>query len=181
MVSQALLPGGASLSGLRICRAELEFWMPLQPLQTMALDELLRRHLWAGEPRPALKPQTVEGLLMGFADLVLESAGRYQVLDYKSNRLGSSPSHYTPAALQAAVLEHRYDLQAALYLLALHRLLQQRLGPRYHLDTHLGAAHFVFLRGIDQAGGHLISVEPDAAWLLPLDELLGRPGASSHT
>jgi exodeoxyribonuclease V beta subunit len=110
---------------------------------------------------------------MGFADLVVESQGRLEVLDHKSNRLAEGPAGYTPAALKAAVLEHRYDLQAAVYLLSLHRLLRVRLGAAYHPPSHLGCAHFLFLRGIDQPGGHLVSIPADMAWLEPLDALLG--------
>jgi exodeoxyribonuclease V beta subunit len=179
VVSQPFLPGGQSLNQLTLARAELEFWMPMQTLDTRAIDALLQQQLWPGEPRPALKPQSLEGLLMGFADLVFDSEGRFSVLDYKSNRLGDGPAHYSPAALRTTVLEHRYDLQAALYLLALHRLLGQRLGPAYRPQDHLGSAHFLFLRGIDQPDGHLLSIAPDAAWLKPLDQLMGSFAANT--
>ena len=175
VVSQPFLPGGQSLNQLKVARAELEFWMPLQPLDTGAIDTLLQQHLWPGEARPALKPQSLEGLLMGFADLVFESQGRFAVLDYKSNRLGDGPKDYSPGTLKATVLEHRYDLQAAIYLLALHRLLGHRLGQAYRPPEHLGSAHFLFLRGIDQADGHLLSITPDVAWLEPLNQLMGAP------
>ncbi|MFM8929498.1 MAG: UvrD-helicase domain-containing protein [Betaproteobacteria bacterium] len=173
VVREPLLPSGQALCELQVARAELEFWMPMQPLDTRALDSLLLQHLWPGEPRPALRPQRLEGLLMGFADLVVESQGRLEVLDHKSNRLADGPRGYTTAALKAAVLEHRYDLQAAVYLLSLHRLLRVRLGSAYRPQSHLGSAHFLFLRGIDQPGGHLVSIPADLAWLEPLDALLG--------
>jgi exodeoxyribonuclease V beta subunit len=174
VVTQPLLSGGVCLREVRTMRAELEFWMPIKKLDTHSLDNLLQQHLWPGQPRPALQPRQLEGLILGFADLVLESCGRYEVLDYKSNRLGPGPEHYTTASLQTAVLEHRYDVQAAIYLLALHRLLQSRLGDRYKLQQHLGAAHFLFLRGIDQADGHLISIHPDTVWLDPLNQMFER-------
>ena len=44
--------------------------------------------------------------------------------------------------------EHRYDVQAALYMLALHRLLKLRLGQSYRAEQHLGGAVYLFLRGI---------------------------------
>lgn len=180
VVRAPLLPTGQALCELPVARAELEFWMPMQPLDTRALDSLLMQHLWPGEPRPALRPQRLEGLLMGFADLVVESQGRLEVLDHKSNRLAEGPRGYTPAALKAAVLEHRYDLQAAVYLLSLHRLLRVRLGAAYRPQSHLGCAHFLFLRGIDQPGGHLVSIPADIAWLEPLDALLGPTPATGE-
>ena len=70
-------------------------------------------------------------------------------MDYKTNYLGPDGSAYDAAALSQAMLKHRYDVQAALYLLALHRLLQHRLGALYAPDTHLGGALYFFLRGLD--------------------------------
>ena len=49
---------------------------------------------------------------------------------------------------------HRYDIQGALYMLALHRLLKSRLGAVYQPETHLGGAIFLFLRGIDNQQTH---------------------------
>jgi len=70
--------------------------------------------------------------------------------------------------------EHRYDVQGAIYLLALHRLLRQRLGVRYDPSRHLGGALYLFLRGIEgpQAGCYV--VEAHAGWLDELDAALGR-------
>ncbi|MCP6484539.1 hypothetical protein NL492_27415, partial [Klebsiella pneumoniae] len=77
--------------------------------------------------RPALPQRSLHGMLMGFADLVFCHEGRYWVLDYKSNHLGPDGAAYGREALARAMLHHRYDVQAALYLLALHRLLRSRL------------------------------------------------------
>ena len=87
-------------------------------------------------------------MLMGFADLVFEHNGRYWVLDYKSNHLGVNGSAYTAQALDAAMAAHRYDVQAALYLLALHRLLRARLGAAYVPAQHLGGALYFFTYGL---------------------------------
>src|SRR3546814_9688610 len=65
-----------------------------------------------------------------FIDLLLCVDGRYYVLDYKSNYLGPDASAYTQAAMQAAMLAHRYELQGLLYQLALHRLLRARSEER---------------------------------------------------
>ena len=88
-------------------------------------------------------------MLMGFADLVFEHGGKYWVLDYKSNHLGDGDADYYSSALARAMAEHRYDVQAALYLLALHRLLKSRLGSSYQPEEHLGGAVYLFLRGIE--------------------------------
>jgi exodeoxyribonuclease V beta subunit len=101
-----------------------------------------------GIPRPELQASELHGMLMGFMDLVFEHNGRYWVLDYKSNALGTTDSAYDETALQQAMAGHRYDVQAALYALALHRLLKSRMGPRYDPDQHLGGALYLFIRGI---------------------------------
>jgi exodeoxyribonuclease V beta subunit len=95
------------------------------------------------------------------------------VLDYKSNALGTGDAAYTEAAMAAAMAEHRYDIQGAIYLLALHRLLRARLGERYDPREQLGGAVFLFLRGIGNEttrGCYLI--EPDTDLLDGLDRLL---------
>lgn len=140
---------GAPLQDLRSLMPEMEFWMPSAHLRASEVDALCRRHLLDGAPRPTLPQRELHGMLMGFADLVFEHAGRYWVLDYKSNSLGEQPAAYDHAALQAAMAHHRYDVQAAIYLLALHRLLRARLGAGYDPSRQLGGALYFFLRGID--------------------------------
>jgi exodeoxyribonuclease V beta subunit len=146
--------GGASLSEIGAVLPEMEFWMPSVALHSAALDRVCRERLLPGQARPALVPRVLQGLLMGFADLVFEHGGRWWVLDYKSNHLGDGDADYHAGALDTAMLAHRYDLQAALYLLALHRLLRHRLGEAYDPALHLGGAVYLFLRGVQgpQAG-----------------------------
>jgi hypothetical protein len=62
-------------------------------------------------------------MFKGFIDLAFELDGRYYVTDYKSNWLGPDIQAYDAMAMEKAILEHRYDLQYVLYLLALHRQL----------------------------------------------------------
>lgn len=175
VTGQALPEWGLALGQLQHCRAELEFWMPLGTLQTPALDSLLRQWVLPGRDRPALRAQRVQGLLMGFADLVIEHQGRYGVLDYKSNRLGPDTQAYEPAALEQAVLDHRYDLQAVIYVIALHRLLRSRLGPRYDPQQHLGPAQFFFIRGLDHAQGGVCTLSLPPPAIEAFDTLLNAP------
>ncbi len=85
-------------------------------------------------------------MLKGFIDLVFEFEGRYYVADWKSNHLGPDDAAYSHEAMRLAVAEKRYDLQFALYLLALHRLLKTRLRD-YDYDRHIGGSLTIFLRG----------------------------------
>jgi len=127
---------------------ELEFWFASRELDSLRLDALICRQLWPDQARPALQRQQLHGMMKGFADLLFECQGRYYLIDYKSNHLGADDAAYACAALSAAILQHRYDIQACLYLLALHRLLKARLGQAYDYERHIGGAVFWFIRGI---------------------------------
>jgi exodeoxyribonuclease V beta subunit len=172
VVSTVLPPVGAALVALRRPLPEMEFWFPSDGLAAAQLDALCRSHLLDGRERPPLPEREWRGMLMGFADLVFEHGGRWWVLDYKSNALGSRDADYDAGALQAAMAEHRYDVQAALYLLALHRLLRLRLGPAYEPARQLGGAVYFFIRGIHGPahGCHHVPAAP--ALLDALDALL---------
>ncbi|MDR3389604.1 MAG: exodeoxyribonuclease V subunit beta [Rudaea sp.] len=148
-VTAPLPPLGLALAGITQHLPEMEFWFPAERLNSALLDTLCRTHILPGQPRPALPERTLHGMLKGFADLVFEHGGKYWVLDYKSNALGGHDADYHAKALADAMLEHRYDVQAALYLLALHRLLRQRLGEAYRPEQQLGGAVYYFLRGFN--------------------------------
>lgn len=130
-------------------------------LGDVAFEKTLRElefHLPSGLITPAQLSQFTasglvfesrRGVLKGFMDLVFEHNGRFHILDWKSNRLGSSTSDYTPAAMEAEIAHHRYELQWQLYTLALHRYLHSRLGADYDPRRHIGTVFYVFLRGVD--------------------------------
>ena len=171
--------GGAALGEVTTLLPEMEFWMPSRRLDSLALDARCREALMPGAPRPALVSRQLDGMLMGFADLVFEHGGRWWVLDYKSNHLGDRDADYDAATLRRAVLDHRYELQAMLYLLALHRLLGQRLGAGYDPDTHLGGAICLFLRGVRGPEAGCVMLRPGAAALAVLDRCLDADGAQA--
>ncbi|HEY4291507.1 exodeoxyribonuclease V subunit beta [Luteibacter sp.] len=152
-------------------RAELEFLFESRHVDTLALDRIVREHTLGGEARPHLASDTVNGMLKGFIDLIVEHDGRWYVIDYKSNHLGPDEAAYTPAAMRRSILEARYELQYALYLLALHRQLRSRLGDAYDYDTHVGGAVYLYLRGVD-GRGHGVHVErPTKAMIDAMDRL----------
>ena len=149
------LPGsaGVRLRDLTHAQPEVPFWLRIDAAaEARGLDRLLLAHIAPGQPRPTLAAVTLHGMLKGFIDLVFEHDGRYFVLDHKSNALGDDDSAYHAEAVQAEVLRQRYDAQAALYLLALHRWLAQRLGTAYDPTRHLGGALCVFWRGVAAPG-----------------------------
>ena len=176
-VVQTRLTGpDAALADLAHVLPEMEFWLPADRIETREIDAQCAKYILPGIGRPALAERQLHGMLMGFADLVFEHQGKFWVLDYKSNRLGDEDADYDSNALSHAMAEHRYDVQAAIYTLALHRLLRMRMGSSYQPDKHLGGAVYLFLRGIKgpQNGVcHIAACEP---LLNALDAMLVEEG-----
>lgn len=166
-------PGRArnfSLASLRTSMAEMEFWVEVHDADLAVVDGLVCQHTLDGVARPKLEPGQLNGMLKGFIDLVFEHEGRYYVADYKSNWLGPDDAAYTPAAMRGAILDARYELQYALYLFALHRLLSLRI-PNYDYDRHIGGAVYLFLRGAHAPGGGVHHERPPRALIESLDRL----------
>ena len=165
------------LADLGSAIGEMEFWLPVQQLDVARLDALITAHCWPGQARPALAPGLLAGMVKGYIDLVFAHAStrgvRYGIADYKSHWLGPDATAYQPHALRAAMLAHRYDVQATLYALALHRLLRARL-PGYDIEQHLGSAAYCFLRGSTAQGCGVITLRPPRALIEALDTVLAQ-------
>lgn len=133
----------------------------------------LRRLLAREQVLPA-----IAGILTGYIDLVLRVGvdgrnARYYVADYKTNRIAAPLArrdsrllHYTQPWLHWEMERHSYPLQALLYTVAIHRMLQQRLGTDYDYDRHIGGYLYLFLRGMqgvacDRDGGLALGVLHD--------------------
>jgi exodeoxyribonuclease V beta subunit len=86
-------------------------------------------------------------MMHGFIDLIFEKDGQYFVADYKSTHLGSQLTDYHFDAMQHSVYSSSYDLQYAIYMVALHRYLQSRM-TNYSPETHLGGVYYLYLRGM---------------------------------
>ncbi|UYG02998.1 exodeoxyribonuclease V subunit beta [Halomonas sp. LR3S48] len=175
------LPDGAgslTLETLTSYQVEMEFWFASRQVDTRRLDALVSAYTLPNPddrpgtslPRPALDADTLNGMLKGFIDLVFEHEGRYYVADWKSNHLGPDDSAYSPEAMRQAVAEKRYDLQYALYLLALHRLLKARL-PGYDYDRHIGGSLTVFLRGANAESRGVHAERPPRELIEAMDAL----------
>ena len=149
---------------------ELEFLIEVHQVSALDLDGLVRPYTLKGASAAPAKNNVLNGMLKGFIDLVAEHDGRYYVVDWKSNYLGASDADYSQASMQAAINEHRYDLQYVLYILALHRQLTARL-PEYDYDLHVGGAVYVFLRGWQAETQGLFHDKPPKALIEALDTL----------
>lgn len=173
IVTTPLLPANVSLIGLSTFLSEMEFWFPCERVNAQKIDRLCQEFFLGGTPRDALGERELHGLLMGFADLVFEHEGKYWVLDYKSNVVGVDDLSYHQAGLASAMAAHRYDVQGAIYMLALHRLLQLRIGEAYAPAIHLGGAIFFFMRGVANEETHgCYHLEADPEFLARLDQMM---------
>lgn len=191
---------GPSLADLPLSRRldELEFLLPVasrvrhggpsQGLSVADLSGVFRRHArddfqqQYAERLAELQFEPLSGYLKGFIDLVFEWKGRFYLVDYKSNHLGSSPGNYTAAGLEAPMSEHHYVLQYHLYTVALDRYLALRL-PGYDYERHFGGAYYLFLRGMDPdlaVGCGVYFDRPTREFVAALSEhLADPPGAST--
>lgn len=148
-IRQSDLGDGLRLSDIAVDQRIVEFEFQF-PVQHVAVAQLRRLCVTHGEPDvvPAsLDTTTLNGMLTGFADLIVQWNGRFHVLDYKTNWLGARLGDYTGPSLNAAMAEHHYPLQALLYTVALHRYLRQRMDG-YTAKNHLGDSWYLFVRAI---------------------------------
>ena len=126
---------------------EFEFQFPVQRVAVAQLRQLCIAHGQPDVVPASLDATTLNGMLTGFADLIVQWDGRFHVLDYKTNWLGAHLHDYAGASLDAAMAEHHYPLQALLYTVALHRYLRQRMDG-YTAEQHLGDSWYLFVRAI---------------------------------
>ena len=122
-------------------------------------------------PSEPLQFDDIQGMVRGTMDLVFCHQGKYYLLDYKSNFLGETLKDYDQAALKKAMLEHHYDWQYLLYVVALHRYLKTRL-PDYDYNRDFGGVVYAFLRGMNgspQSG--IFFDKPDWQLIQQLEEL----------
>ncbi len=195
---QAVLstPLGGSLEGFTLADLprerrldELGFLFPVSHrgpdapnLGQSKLAEFLRQQGEGGLARrvEGLGFGRLRGHLNGFIDLVFEQAGRFWVVDYKSNFLGPTLGDYHRQAMEGQVAHHHYDLQYLVYAVALHRHLCARL-PGYRFGDHFGGVRYLFVRGMHPETGAergVFSAQPTEALVGGLSDLFREPGGT---
>ncbi|WP_374668127.1 UvrD-helicase domain-containing protein [Acinetobacter sp.] len=141
-----------------------------QPVQIRKIHQLFKQH---GIQIEALNEANSARYLIGAVDLVYFDGQRYHIADYKSNFLGKTEQHYALQAVQNSMSQSSYWLQAALYLVALHRYLSVNLLG-YDIHQHLGGASYLYLRGMcGQPETGACHWQPQAEFILELDRILG--------
>ncbi len=125
------------------CIKEMPFYFHPDRISTLEINTIL-----ADEPAVTpLSHKVMQGYLTGFVDLFCEHAGKYYLLDYKTNYLGNHLSDYLPGNLVRAMAAHNYGLQYWIYTLVLHRHLQN-VQPEYDYQRHFGGVMYLFVRGM---------------------------------
>ncbi len=156
---------------------EMAFYFPVAHLTASSLKKQLKPYLLENSVLSQVINRSdfydLSGFMKGFIDLIFEHEGRFYVVDYKSNFLGSSPQHYAAAQLDEAMISHDYPLQYLIYSLALHRYLALRL-PDYDPELHFGGVYYLFIRGMhpdwQQAG--IFADRPSKELLTAFDHYL---------
>ncbi|MGD9164931.1 MAG: exodeoxyribonuclease V subunit beta, partial [Chromatiales bacterium] len=181
LVSTPLNPQGLTLSQITGAQRinEMAFHFPVHGLDPQQIKRLGERHRFSQAPvliegLGGVASGRLNGFIKGFIDLVFEWRGRYYLADYKSNWLGQGVDAYHQSALQAAMLEHGYPLQYALYTLALHRYLHRRLA-HYDYERHFGGVYYLFLRGMTPQAGPdfgVVAERPACEFVNALDGLI---------
>ena len=129
------------------CIKEMPFYLAIREhFDVEAFNRALKtNHHLPSEP---LQFEQIQGMVRGSIDLVFRHNGKYYLVDYKSNFLGSSLADYNQEALKKEILHSHYDWQYLIYTLALHRYLQS-VVPHYDYARDFGGVFYLFLRGMN--------------------------------
>jgi exodeoxyribonuclease V beta subunit len=157
----------------RLAEFEFDFPVPLFPpdkLKALSDDKasILVRSLHS------LPGAELEGMMNGKIDLFFEHGGRYYVLDWKSNYLGSELQNYSPAALAQAMNDNNYHLQYLIYTMAAKKYLESRLD---HFDyaKQFGGVIYVFVRGVRANSGYgIFTHKPSLGKIIALEKIIGK-------
>jgi exodeoxyribonuclease V beta subunit len=140
------------------CLHEVRFAMRGQ-CNARKLQQLAKAFAWefgADSPLAKVKLGKIEldGILTGVIDLAYEQDGRFYILDWKTNHLGTNPADYDREGLVEGVAAHSYQIQFSLYAAALDLYLQQVYGDKWEYDQTkaqpgqytFGGVQYIFLR-----------------------------------
>lgn len=151
---------------------ELEFYFRTGKAALQELLQIIR----PGQDTPlSATGFSEEGFMKGFIDLTFKHNNKYYILDYKSNYLGDTIADYNRSSLEVEMKKSMYDLQYHLYVLALHRYLNNVKTNEYTYQENFGGAFYLFLRGLNEEGDEGIYFDrPDFEVVKALDTYLQR-------
>jgi exodeoxyribonuclease V beta subunit len=145
---------------------EMEFYFPLKPVTPQVLKKIFVNYggidLKDGFPDQLekLNFSLTKGFIKGYIDMVFYHKGRYWLVDWKSNFLGTCVEDYGKDALTEIMNNDFYILQYHLYTLSLYQYLQNRL-PDFSYERHFGGVFYIFIRGVDPLRGPEFGIYKD--------------------
>ena len=144
---------------------ELEFHFPVSQVDALkALPFLDRSRL------ESLRSPKLAAFMTGSIDLLFKHDERYYIVDYKSNHLGIGLEPYAPSRLERAMKDHDYDLQYAIYAIALEKYLTLR-HPGESFRERFGGVLYLFLRGMShQSNTGVFFCRPDPAAIVDVSK-----------
>jgi len=145
---------------------EMEFYYPLNPFTPQQLEKIFSDH--GTIQFPGNFPDRIgklafpfaKGFMKGYIDMVFHEKGRYYLVDWKSNLLGTRLEDYSKDALNTVMSNDFYILQYHLYTLALYQYLWVRL-PGFSYEKDFGGVFYIFIRGVDPDHGPEFGIYKD--------------------
>ena len=162
--------------------SEWEFLLPLgrAGITGRALSDLFARHARTADERhyaqdlAGLPSQALAGMLTGYIDRLVRTDGRWGVVDWKSNYLGSRVADYSGQALWRCAARQHYLLQLHFYLVALRRYLRL-----YDSGGTVVSGSLLFVRGVHPGTSQgVLEITPSEPLLDELDRLFASPDRS---
>jgi len=146
---------------------EMEFYFPLNYITPQKLKKVFSDNagidISSGLSKQIEKLyfSPSEGFMKGYIDTIFQHDGRFYIVDWKSNFLGTSIKDYARDLLIETIKSDYYNLQYYIYTLALHQYLKWRM-PKYRYEKDFGGVFYVFIRGVDSNLGPEFGVFNDA-------------------
>ena len=110
-------------------------------------------------------------MLTGYIDRLVQADGRWGVVDWKSNYLGSRVADYNRQALWRCAARQHYLLQLHFYLVALRRYLRL-----YDSSGTAVSGSLLFVRGVHpETSQGALEIMPSEPLLDELDRLFATP------
>ena len=149
---------------------EFEFDFSVQGFQSAAINQLSTEKV----PFHLRNFEQLEGMMNGKIDLFFEHAGKYYILDWKSNFLGDRVEDYGQEEVWAAMDENNYHLQYHIYTSAACKYLKMRKAD-FNYETEFGGVFYLFLRGVRKEGNYGVFFhKPDLLIIEKFDQILSQ-------
>ncbi|MBN1498589.1 MAG: exodeoxyribonuclease V subunit beta [Spirochaetes bacterium] len=148
-------------------RNEIEFYFPILNISAEKIINTVNMQYPDFGKDSSLNFSDISGFLKGYIDLIFHINGKYYILDWKTNYLGSNVSDYTRLNIKSAMDQHLYYLQYLIYTAAADKYLKNRI-VNYSYEKNFGGVFYFFVRGIKKENTSMNGVyfdKPDKLFL----------------